>query len=136
MGVELLKILGTQNPADLFTKALGEEVVLRHLQKMGVEFCEGRSESAAKVMSMSAARSHHRHTINRDQMDSHEPWNTVLVERVAIENAMRHVGEGWQPGGENRWEQALCRAVGAALPTVAQRGSASTSTGVTAHSLR
>ena len=50
---ELLKIKGTKNPADLFTKGLCEESMLHHLHFMGLEYREGRAEKANKLMAVS-----------------------------------------------------------------------------------
>ena len=49
---EVLKIQGSKNPADLFTKGLSEDVMLQHLTFMGLEYREGRAEKANKLMSV------------------------------------------------------------------------------------
>ena len=47
----LQKVLGTENPADLMTKHLGYEDIRKHLERLGLEFREGRAENAALVKS-------------------------------------------------------------------------------------
>ena len=46
------KVLGIENPADLFTKNLAVEVMDGHLQRIGFEVSEGRAETAPKLCSI------------------------------------------------------------------------------------
>ena len=48
--VELLKVLGTENPADLFTKYLDATAMDAALKKMGVVFMTGRPDCAPAAM--------------------------------------------------------------------------------------
>ena len=43
------KVLGKQNPADLFIKRLGEGTNVRHTKMLGYEYIEGRTEEAPKL---------------------------------------------------------------------------------------
>ena len=53
--VELLKILGTENPADVLTKYVDKKTMEAALTKLSLEFQEGRSQIAPNVMGTSAA---------------------------------------------------------------------------------
>ena len=48
----LLKILGTDNPADLFTKHLSKDTVDKYLQKLSIHFAIGRAVNAPEVYSL------------------------------------------------------------------------------------
>ena len=47
--VELAKVLGTKNPADLMTKHLAQEAVSQYAAVLGYDFRSGRSETTAKL---------------------------------------------------------------------------------------
>ena len=47
--IQYLKVLGTLNPADIFTKHLAEQPRTTHCQKMGLQFLEGRPLAAPKL---------------------------------------------------------------------------------------
>ena len=49
------KVLGRDNPADLFTKYLDWDTISRHCQKINAEFPEGRAASAPTLHSLLAA---------------------------------------------------------------------------------
>ena len=53
--VELLKILGTENPADVLTKYVDKKTMEAALTKLSLEFQEGRSQIAPNIMGTSAA---------------------------------------------------------------------------------
>ena len=53
--VELLKILGTENPADVLTKYVDKKTMEAALAKLSLEFQEGRSQIAPNIMGTSAA---------------------------------------------------------------------------------
>ena len=44
--IQLEKVLGTENPADLMTKHLDQALLDKMLRKMGIEVAEGRAKSA------------------------------------------------------------------------------------------
>ena len=44
------KVLGTENPADILTKHVDRQSLVKALRKMGVEAVEGRSAVAPKAM--------------------------------------------------------------------------------------
>ena len=46
------KVLGTENPADMFTKFLAHEVLSKHAMSLGMEFLPGRSGHDRAVSSM------------------------------------------------------------------------------------
>ena len=48
--IKLAKEPGETNPADIGTKHLSEEVMLRHLRKMSCEFRDGRPDSSSKIL--------------------------------------------------------------------------------------
>ena len=50
--VELEKVLGTENPGDVFTKYLDRSLLEKALGKMQVEFREGRPESAPATLGL------------------------------------------------------------------------------------
>ena len=50
--IELLKILGTENPADAFTKYLDRQCMEAALKRMNLEFMEGRAKSAPATMGL------------------------------------------------------------------------------------
>ena len=47
--VELLKVLGSENPADVFTKYVDHKTMEATLAEMHCEFREGRAKSAPKI---------------------------------------------------------------------------------------
>ena len=49
--IELTKVSGTQNPADLMTKNLAKEQIDQYTKMLGFEFTGGRSETTAKLHS-------------------------------------------------------------------------------------
>ena len=52
--VDLVKVLGTENPADLMTKHLDQKSLDKMLGKMSVVVTEGRAASAPKLSKESA----------------------------------------------------------------------------------
>ena len=44
------KVEGVLNPADIFTKAVPAEVMWKHIEAMGFESREGRAESAVELV--------------------------------------------------------------------------------------
>ena len=52
------KVLGTKNPADLFTKYLDESTNNTHTTTMGFQYAEGRAEEAPKLHVFSQAQYH------------------------------------------------------------------------------
>ena len=50
--VLLEKVLGSENPADLFTKYLDQSVMAMALEKMHREFREGRAAQALETMGL------------------------------------------------------------------------------------
>ena len=48
--VEVKKVAGKSNPADIFTKAVPAEVMWGHMRAMGFESREGRSEVAVEFV--------------------------------------------------------------------------------------
>ena len=48
--VDVNKVEGVLNPADMFTKAVPAEVTWRHMGAMGFETREGRAEEAMEVV--------------------------------------------------------------------------------------
>ena len=48
--VDISKVDGKLNPADMFTKAVPAEVAWRHMGAMGFESREGRAEEAVQVV--------------------------------------------------------------------------------------
>ena len=46
------KVKGTENPADMNTKGLSEELILKYTNDLNMKFEEGRSELAPEVVSM------------------------------------------------------------------------------------
>ena len=47
--IVLLKVLGTENPADLLTKHLARDEIDKHLQRLAISRESGRAVSAPKV---------------------------------------------------------------------------------------
>ena len=54
----MLKVLGTENPADALTKYLEPVSMNKALDKMGVHFMEGRAASAPAAMGIPAKSEH------------------------------------------------------------------------------
>ena len=50
--VLLEKILGTENPADIFTKYVDQASMSKHLAKMNCEFRDGRAKAAPDTMGL------------------------------------------------------------------------------------
>ena len=48
--VNINKVEGVKNPADMFTKAVPAEVTWRHMETMGLENREGRAEEAIQIV--------------------------------------------------------------------------------------
>ena len=46
----LFKVLGTNNPADLLTKHVPRDLMVKHMQKMGIVCESGRAESAPALV--------------------------------------------------------------------------------------
>ena len=53
--VALIKVLGTENPADAFTKYLDVASMERALTRMNVSFMDGRAAIAPSTMGLAAA---------------------------------------------------------------------------------
>ena len=51
--IEIHKILGTENPGDVFTKYVNKNVMEAALKKMNLAFKEGRSPIAPAIMGQS-----------------------------------------------------------------------------------
>ena len=51
--LELAKVLGTSNPADLMTKNVGKDLAMKHMRAMGIRYEAGRSEATAKLHALS-----------------------------------------------------------------------------------
>ena len=51
--ITIAKVKGTDNPADLGTKHLPEDVLVHHIILMGASFQDGRADHAPKLMSLS-----------------------------------------------------------------------------------
>ena len=49
----LVKVLGTENPADLVTKNVAQALVLRYFATMSVEFKDGRANAASQLHNVS-----------------------------------------------------------------------------------
>ena len=54
--INLIKILGTENPADLFTKYLPRPEMLKHMSKLSVEQAEGRALAAPKLTAAQSSK--------------------------------------------------------------------------------
>ena len=54
--IQLEKVLGIENPADLMTKNLDQKVMDKMLQKMGISLPEGRAQSAPTINKSSKAK--------------------------------------------------------------------------------
>ena len=48
--LEVHKVEGKRNPADVLTKNVPAEVMMKHLELVGMELREGRAESAARLV--------------------------------------------------------------------------------------
>ena len=81
----LSKVAGGENPADLMTKNVSIDLAKKHLQKMGIRFSDGRSESAANL-----------HMIDYSK-------------KRPAKNAGRESPSGWTPartiGESDRWKE-------------------------------
>ena len=55
--VDLVKILGTENPADLFTKYLDKAAINKALKTLNLEFKDGRSAAAPQTMGLKPTES-------------------------------------------------------------------------------
>ena len=55
--LELRKVLGTENPADLMTKYLTRDVVNGHMERLGQEVRAGRAEKGLEMQGASPGRS-------------------------------------------------------------------------------
>ena len=51
-GIELLIMIGTDNPADAFTKYLDRACMEKAISAMNLEFMEGRAKSAPATMGL------------------------------------------------------------------------------------
>ena len=54
----LLKVLGTENSADLMTKNLGADMIKKHTSRLRLEFRAGRSGKAAQLQGLSRRKAH------------------------------------------------------------------------------
>ena len=43
------KVLGTENPGDLMTKYLGQNVIIKLMKKLSQEFRDGRADTSLKI---------------------------------------------------------------------------------------
>ena len=46
---KLTKVLGTENPADMLTKHISRDVMLRHMERVGIYAESGRAKSAPTI---------------------------------------------------------------------------------------
>ena len=99
-----LKVLGTDNPADLMTKHLGQEVLTKHSWKLGVTFPGGRAETAPNLHHISVTRAlweeeegteehedHDEELLSRLQSMVNEVWRTKW-KKVVLKNCQRRKG--------------------------------------------
>ena len=73
----LRKEVGEDNAADLFTKHLPEEKVMRFLEKLGFEFREGRAAEAPELAKGAAQRRVASVILAGDavvRVDGRQPW--------------------------------------------------------------
>ena len=54
-GAEYVKILGTENPADLMTKYLARDVIDKHMSVLGQVFQEGRAGKGLEMQKVGTA---------------------------------------------------------------------------------
>ena len=47
--VQIKKVPGTENPADLMTKAVDQKTIAKHMTRMGFDFRDGADESGLKA---------------------------------------------------------------------------------------
>ena len=73
------KVLGTENPADLFTKYLDQGTIEQHLQRLGCEIIEGRADEAPKLHNVSMSMDEY------NLVGVWKPWEWLDVITCAIE---------------------------------------------------
>ena len=74
------KVLGQNNPADLFTKYLDGNTIGRHLKTLKCEFTKGRADDAPKLHSISLSIDEY------NMMGSARPWECTNIIVCAIEH--------------------------------------------------
>ena len=74
------KVLGKDNPADLFTKYLDSNTIGRHLQKLNCELANGRADEAPKLHNISISLDEY------NMMGLWKQWRWIDVITGAIEN--------------------------------------------------
>ena len=92
--LKLLKIPGSDNVADIFTKNLGQALMEKHLTVMGLEYRGGRATAAAQLHSMRELRKELRHIkadikVARNQQkdsqtDNGDNWVVKDISRTMI----------------------------------------------------
>ena len=94
--VPILKVLGTENNADLTTKHLSHDMIGKHIKRMAMEFRGGRSEKASNLQSVSAKNRAERITraVN-------------CIENLRDKYAEKNVGDDWiSRGAGGKWIRA------------------------------
>jgi hypothetical protein len=88
--VPLLKVLGTENSADLATKHLSQDMIRKHTERMSLEFREGRAKKAVELKSI----------------DKRSRCNDIENKMIATcdKYAERRGGDSWfSRGSEGTW---------------------------------
>ena len=80
--IGLKKVLGTNNPADLFTKHLDEKTNLRHTVNLGYKIVDGRPEDAPQLHIISISLDDYQTSGNHQAW----PWLQYLQRRKGFDN--------------------------------------------------
>ena len=114
--LKYLKVLGRENPADLFTKFLDVSTSDVHVRKFEYSFIKGRSTEAPQLHSLSQSLDEYNYGYKRMDCD----WVQVLLDSITIPRARNRDRSSWinhaksvntvynnEPHTMNVWQQVL-----------------------------
>ena len=82
--LEYMKVLGSENPADLMTKYLSQDIALKHCLRLSLTFNKGRAEAAPQLNATTTPLAVWEVTGDEEQEqekddDEEEWWNEVQI---------------------------------------------------------
>ena len=91
-----LKVLGTDNPADLMTKHLGQEVLTKHSYALGITFPGGRAETAPNL---------HNVNVSKALWEDEDSGEQDHEDEEFLRSMQRMVNEVWH----RKWKKSILK---------------------------
>ena len=102
----LEKILGKENPADLFNKHLDIAIADKHVRKLQCRYIQGRVKLAPELHTMSRSWDDHLRSRGSEEMPESEAISRDIIMNIAF----GHIGKrGSQNGSETRSARCFTR---------------------------